>query len=112
VFDIAFSELLLIAVVALIVIGPERLPKVARTLGLLAGRLQRYVSAVKADVERELRVHELQNLNTEVRETVSGVQSNLEREARQIESAVATPLAEAAKTVEEAGKSEAPPSAP
>jgi len=53
-FDIAFSEIALIAVVALVVIGPERLPRVARTLGHMFGRLQRYVNDVKADINREI----------------------------------------------------------
>jgi len=58
-FDIGFSEILLIAVVALVVIGPERLPKVARTAGFLLGRFQRYVSGVRADINRELQLEEL-----------------------------------------------------
>lgn len=111
-FDIAFSELLVIAVVALIVIGPERLPKVARTLGLLAGRMQRYVSAVKADVERELRADELQKLNAEVRQAVNGAQTSVQQEMRQIESAVETPLADAAKAVEESSKPSTTPGSP
>ena len=53
-FDIGFSELLVIGVVALIVIGPERLPRVARTIGHLMGRMQRYVADVKADIDREV----------------------------------------------------------
>ena len=57
-FDIGFSELLVIAVVALIVIGPERLPKVARTVGHLIGRMQRYVNDVKADISREMELDE------------------------------------------------------
>jgi sec-independent protein translocase protein TatB len=57
-FDIGFSEIVLIAVVALVVIGPERLPKVARTAGLLFGRFQRYVGSVRGDVERELQLEE------------------------------------------------------
>lgn len=60
-FDIGFLELMLIGVVALLVVGPERLPKLARTLGLWLGRARRYASTVKADVERELREHEIQN---------------------------------------------------
>ena len=51
-FDIGFSELVVIGLVALVVIGPERLPRVARTVGHLLGRLQRYVSDVKADIHR------------------------------------------------------------
>ena len=61
-FDIGFSEIVVIAVVALIVIGPERLPKTARTLGHLFGRLQRYVTDVKADINREMELDELRKL--------------------------------------------------
>lgn len=66
-FDIGFSELLLIGVVALIVIGPERLPKVARTVGAWLGRLNRYVSEVKGDIDREMRLEELRKLQDEMK---------------------------------------------
>lgn len=66
-FDIGFSELLLIGVVALIVIGPERLPKVARTVGAWVGRLNRYVSEVKSDIDREMRMDELRKLQDEMK---------------------------------------------
>lgn len=59
-FDIGFLEILLIGVVALLVVGPERLPRLARTLGLWIGRARRYASTVKDDVQRELREHEIQ----------------------------------------------------
>ena len=65
-FDIGFSEIVVIAVVALVVIGPERLPKTARTLGHLFGRLQRYVSDVKADISREIELDELRKLQREM----------------------------------------------
>ena len=65
-FDIGFSEIVVIAVVALVVIGPERLPKTARTLGLLFGRLQRYVNDVKADLRREMELDELRGLQREI----------------------------------------------
>ena len=58
-FDIAFSELLIIGVIALIVIGPERLPKVARTAGQWLGKLNRYVSQVKQDIDRDMKLDEL-----------------------------------------------------
>lgn len=61
-FDIGFSELMVIGVVALVVIGPERLPKVARTAGHLMGRMQRYVADVKADINREVEMSELKDL--------------------------------------------------
>ena len=61
-FDIGFSELLVIGVVALIVIGPEKLPRVARTVGHLLGRMQRYVADVKADINREIELEELRKM--------------------------------------------------
>ncbi len=61
-FDIGFWELILVGVVALIVVGPERLPGLARTVGLWVGRARRFVSTVKADVERETRQEELQKI--------------------------------------------------
>jgi sec-independent protein translocase protein TatB len=67
VFDIAFSELVIIAIVALIVIGPEKLPKVARTLGALTGRMQKYMAQIKEEVNRESRFGELQKLQDEIR---------------------------------------------
>ena len=65
-FDIGFSEIVVIGVVALVVIGPERLPKTARTLGHLFGRLQRYVNEVKADISREMELDELRKLQREM----------------------------------------------
>ncbi len=65
-FDIGFSEIVVIGVVALVVIGPERLPKTARTLGHLFGRLQRYVAEVKADISREMELDELRKLQREM----------------------------------------------
>lgn len=61
-FDIGFGEVVLIGVVALVVIGPERLPKVARTAGLWVGRMRGFVTSVKADIDRELRADELKRI--------------------------------------------------
>ncbi len=61
-FDIGFWELSLIGVVALLVIGPERLPQVARTAGLWFGRMRHFVSSVKADIDRELKAEELRQI--------------------------------------------------
>jgi len=77
VFDIAFSELVVIGVVALIVIGPEKLPKVARTVGLLVGRLQRYVSNVKDDISREMQLEDLKKLQQQMQESGQKIQSEL-----------------------------------
>jgi len=77
VFDIAFSELVVIGVVALIVIGPEKLPKVARTVGLLVGRLQRYVANVKDDISREMQLEDLKKLQQQMQENGQKIQSEL-----------------------------------
>lgn len=77
-FDIAFSELVVIAVVALIVIGPEKLPHVARTLGKLTGRLQKYMSQIKEEVNREARFAELQKLQEELKSAANATQADLQ----------------------------------
>ena len=78
--DIGFTELLVIGVVALIVIGPERLPRVARTAGHLVGRLQRYVADVKADINREIELEELNKMRQSVEQTASGIESSIQAE--------------------------------
>lgn len=85
-FDIGFSELLVIGVVALIVIGPERLPRVARTLGHLMGRMQRYVADVKADIHREVELDELRKMRDTVQEAASGIETSLRGELTKTES--------------------------
>ena len=79
-FDIGFSELLVIGVVALIVIGPERLPRLARTIGHLAGRLQRYVADVKADINREIELEELRKMRDSMQKAASEMQSSVDAE--------------------------------
>ena len=85
-FDIGFSELLVIAIVALIVIGPERLPKVARTLGHLFGRMQRYVNDVKADISREMELDELRKMQTSMEDAARSFQSSVSKEVSETES--------------------------
>ena len=80
-FDIGFSELHVIGVVALIVIGPERLPKVARTAGHLFGRMQRYVSDVKSDISREMEFDELRRAGQAFRESVDSTVSDAQQQA-------------------------------
>ena len=79
-FDIGFSELLVIAIVALIVIGPQRLPAVARTLGHLFGRMQRYVNDVKADISREMELDELKKLQSSMEDTARSMRDSLDKE--------------------------------
>jgi sec-independent protein translocase protein TatB len=84
-FDIGFSELLVCAVVALVVIGPERLPKVARTLGVLFGRLQRYVTQVKADINREMDLAELGKVKSEFENAARSFQTEVQSKASEVE---------------------------
>jgi len=83
-FDIGFSELLVIAVVALLVVGPERLPRVARTAGHLFGRLQRYVNDVKSDIQRELELDELKKLRSQFEDAARSVEQSVNEVGREI----------------------------
>ncbi|ACV37285.1 Sec-independent protein translocase protein TatB [Accumulibacter sp.] len=118
-FDIGFSEMIVIAIVALVVIGPERLPRVARTAGLLLGRLQRYVSDVKSDINREIQLDELKKLQSEIRDSARSVEQSLTsgvQEVRQTaqsvtESLTPTPAAVPAQPASP-GDAQAPAAAP
>ncbi|MBK1693527.1 twin-arginine translocase subunit TatB [Chromatium weissei] len=61
-FDVGFSELVLVAIVALLVVGPERLPKVARVAGMWLGRARRTLGAVKQEIDREMKASELADI--------------------------------------------------
>jgi sec-independent protein translocase protein TatB len=91
VFDFSVWELVVIGGVALVVIGPERLPRVARTAGHLLGRFQRYVADVKSDINREIELAELKKLQTSVQDA-----------ARDIEQSVKEGMSEAEKRLKEA----------
>ena len=107
-FDVGISEIMVIAVVALIVLGPERLPKAARTMGHLFGRLQRYVNDVKSDINREMELEELKKLQQEVKSAARDIEQSVSTAVSSVESG--------ARDVEaqlNAGASEAPaPPAP
>jgi sec-independent protein translocase protein TatB len=84
-FDIGFSELMVIAVVALIVIGPEKLPKVARTVGHLFGRMQRYVNDVKSDISREMALDDLRKLQSSMQDTVQSIEQSVTTQVQSAE---------------------------
>ena len=84
-FDFAFSELVVIGVVALIVIGPERLPKVARTMGLLFGRAQRYVTEIKADINNQLKLEELRKIEADLRASAQNAEHVIIEETQRTE---------------------------
>lgn len=91
-FDIGFSELVVIGIVALLVIGPERLPKVARTLGHLLGRAQRYVNDVKSDINREMQLDELKKLQTQVTDSARALEDSVRKEYETARSSVEEPV--------------------
>lgn len=89
--DLGLTKIALIGVVALIVIGPERLPKVARTLGTLYGRAQRYISQVKSEVSREMELEELRSMHKDVQDAAhdigNSISSQFNEASQEIESA-------------------------
>jgi sec-independent protein translocase protein TatB len=84
-FDIGFSELMVIALVALVVIGPERLPRVARTAGHLLGRLQRYVGDVKSDINREMQLEDLKKLQQQVADQAKSMEASVSQQLTSVE---------------------------
>ena len=84
-FDIGFSELVVIALVALVVIGPERLPRVARTVGALLGRAQRYVNEVKADIQREVDLGELKNISSTFQDAAKSVEQSVSQFSQEMQ---------------------------
>ncbi|HSG21799.1 MAG TPA: Sec-independent protein translocase protein TatB [Azonexus sp.] len=110
-FDIGFSELMLIGIVALIVIGPERLPKVARTLGHLLGRAQRYVNDVKSDINREIQLDELKKLQTQVTDSARELEDSVRKEYQTARSTIETPLQSAVGELESASRISSAPTA-
>ena len=107
-FDIGFSELLVIGIIALVVIGPEKLPRMARTVGVLAGRLQRYVADVKADINREIELEELRKMRDSMQQAASSFESSVQSELNKTEAELNQTAAELNKSVEEAAKDAAP----
>ena len=116
-FDVGFSEIVVIAIVALIVIGPERLPKVARTLGHLFGRMQRYVNDVKADISREMELDELRKLQASVQDAARSIEQSVNKEISTTEAQLnsiatsatdAAPAPPAAETAPAAGAAPTP----
>ena len=96
-FDFGFDKLALIGAVALVVIGPEKLPRVARTVGTLLGKAQRYVADVKAEVNRSIELEDLKKMKTE-----------FEDAARNVERTVSTGMQQTSDELNTAWQSAAP----
>ena len=104
-FDIGFGEFMLVAAVALVIVGPSRLPQTARFLGHLYGRLQRQINEARADIKREMAFEDVQSIRREyedaarnARTALGGVDRAVREEAREIEAAasIAPPSASSA----------------
>ncbi len=98
-FDIGFSELVVIGVVALIVIGPERLPKVARTAGHLLGRFQRYAASVKSDISREMQMDELRKVGQGFKDSIESAASGVEAQANVVDDYLKNEIGQVDKAV-------------
>lgn len=87
--DFGFDKIALIGAVALIVIGPEKLPRVARTVGHLVGKAQRYVAEVKAEVNRSIELEELQKMKSQFESAARDVESTVRQEVQQASAGLA-----------------------
>jgi sec-independent protein translocase protein TatB len=113
--DFGFDKIALIGAVALIVIGPEKLPRVARTVGHLLGKAQRYVADVKAEVNRSIELDELKKMKTDFEQAARDVQSGVQNEVNAARSAFDNDWSTAAGGSGEAaaiGADPLPPAAP
>ncbi|PSJ17933.1 Sec-independent protein translocase protein TatB [Nitrosomonas supralitoralis] len=104
-FDISFMELLIISMVALIVIGPERLPAVARTLGHLYGRCRNFMYGIRTDIHNEMRMEELKKMQSSLEETVDSLETSVQQNVEQLK----TTIMDDAQTAEKSPKDLAMP---
>ena len=110
-FDVGFQEIVLIGIIALLVIGPERLPSVARSVGLWVGKMQRFVAGVKSDLASELKSDELRNLLNsqedqirELKQMVNETRSDLERTAKNASDSLSQGMDGAVEQVKDAAE--------
>lgn len=87
-FDFSFTELVVVLLVALVVIGPERLPKVARTLGHLWGRTQRYVNKMKSDIARDMELEELKQLKNKMQSEADTLEHSVRQATLEVDGEV------------------------
>ncbi|GAB4118218.1 MAG: Sec-independent protein translocase protein TatB [Sideroxydans sp.] len=108
-FDIGFSEILVIMVVALVVIGPERLPKVARSMGQWWGRTQRYLNKIKQDVNSSIQMEELREAQSKVQAAAGEMERSLHDTGSEINHSLAMLEKELENPVKNPAKDAAPP---
>ncbi len=110
-FDVGFQEIVLIGIIALLVIGPERLPSVARSVGLWVGKMQRFVAGVKSDLASELKSDELRSLLNsqedqirELKQMVNETRTDLERTAKSASDSISQGMDGAVEQVKDAAE--------
>ncbi len=110
-FDVGFQEIVLIGVIALLIIGPERLPAVARSVGLWVGKMQRFVAGVKSDIHNELKSDELRSLLNsqedqirELKDMVNETRTDLERTAKSATESLSEGMDQAVDQVRDAAE--------
>jgi sec-independent protein translocase protein TatB len=101
-FDISFMELLVISMVALIVIGPERLPAVARTIGHLYGRCRSFVYSIRTDIHNEMRMEELKKMHHSMQDTVHTIEDSVQQHADQLKTTIDDGISEQKSSVDQA----------
>ena len=111
-FDVNFSEILVILVVALVVIGPERLPAVARSMGQWVGRIQRFVSTVKQDVNKSMELEELRELERKVKAEAVAVENSVQQAGNEIDHEVRQMKQEIEQPAPDPDRSSPPPNPP
>lgn len=104
--DFGFDKIALIGAVALIVIGPEKLPKVARTVGALLGKARRYVADVKAEVNRSIELEELQKMKSQFETAARDVETQVSQEVNAASAAFGKTFEEATSGLDSVGLSE------
>jgi len=100
-FDFDISKMALIGTVALVVLGPERLPRVARTVGTLLGRAQRYMNAVRTEVDQQIQIEDLRKLKDDIEHEVAAVHSSVQHTVRQHAADLQAGVDEAAASLQE-----------
>lgn len=88
-FDVSFGEMMVVGVVALVVIGPERLPKVARTVGSFIGKAQRYATQVRNDINAQIELEELRKTQQDIRDAAQQFEQSINKEIHAAEAEVA-----------------------
>ena len=108
--DFGFDKLALIGVVALVVIGPEKLPRVARTVGTMMGKARRYVADVKAEVNRSIELEELQKMKSQFETAASDVKESVGRDLNEAQSAIDDELRDISGSYDKLGSTDSPES--